>query len=111
MVRVRLPIWYLFRRGGWEVSWAVRFGIVLSAKVVGDESAGSSLYLDVQVYGGTNICLACRDACALANKLGITVWFGFSEKKLHANPDTDWQRLVAGWYKARADNQQWVRPI
>lgn len=74
-------------------------------------SAGSALYLDVQVYGGTDIRLACRDACALANKLGITVWFGFNGKRLHANPDTDWQRLVAGWYKAGADKQEWVRPV
>ena len=70
-----------------------------------------SLYIDVQVCAGTDITIACRDACELAERIGMTVWFDFNGCRVHANPGTDWQRLVAGWYKAGADKEKWVRPL
>ena len=71
----------------------------------------TSLYLDVEVNAGSDIYPACRDACALADRMGITIWFKFNGKKLHANPGTDVHRLIAGWHQAIADKREYVRPV
>lgn len=35
---------------------------------------GSDVYLDVKVYGGSDIAKVCRDMVILADRMGITIW-------------------------------------
>ena len=57
----------------------------------------STLWLDVEVSPGSDISEACQDAIALAEQLGITIWFEFNGVKCGARPGDDWKRLAEVW--------------
>lgn len=57
----------------------------------------SSIYLEVKFVGGTDIEQAAREACELADRLGITIDFKFNDVRCMAHPDGDPLVLVHNW--------------
>ena len=68
----------------------------------------NTLYIEVDVYGGSEIVLTCRDLCELATRMGISVWASFNGKRVLAQPDDKWEMLVAAWYLACSTNKAHV---
>lgn len=60
----------------------------------------SSLYVDVGVYGGVPVEFACAEACALAERLNVTVHFKFNDVKCMAIPGGKAKDLIANWRAA-----------
>ena len=56
-----------------------------------------TLWINVEVSPGSDIKTACRDAIALANDLGLTVWFNFNGVKCGARPGDDCDLLIENW--------------
>lgn len=59
----------------------------------------STLWLNVKISPASDIEQACQDAIALADDLGVTVWFDFNDVTCGARPGDDWKLLVANWRK------------
>lgn len=59
-----------------------------------------TLYLDVEVYGGSNIFDTCVDAIELATRIGISIWFNFNSVRCLARPEDDPEKLAAEWERA-----------
>lgn len=57
----------------------------------------STLILKVEAFAGTTIEDACRDLCALANRVGILCEVPFNGVKVWAYPGTDPAQLVKAW--------------
>lgn len=57
----------------------------------------SSISLKVEAFAGTTIDDACRDLCALADRVGILCEAGFNGVKLWAYPGTDPAQLAKAW--------------
>jgi hypothetical protein len=57
----------------------------------------SSISLKVKAFAGTTIEDACRDLCALADRVGILCEAGFNGVKVWAYPGTDPAKLVKAW--------------
>jgi hypothetical protein len=57
----------------------------------------STIRLTVEAFAGTAIEDACRDLCALADRVGILCEAWFNGVKLWARPGDDPARLVAAW--------------
>ena len=64
----------------------------------------STLCLKVEAFAGITIDEACRDLCALADRVGILCEVGFNGVKVWAYPGTDPVQLVEAW------NVQMERP-
>ena len=56
-----------------------------------------TLTLKVEAFAGTTIDDACRDLCALADRVGILCEVGFNGVKVWAYPGTDPAQLVKAW--------------
>jgi hypothetical protein len=57
----------------------------------------STICLKVESFAGTTIDDACRDLCALADRVGILCEVPFNGVKLWAYPGTDPAQLVKAW--------------
>ena len=57
------------------------------------------LSLDLTAKFGSSIDQVAADACVLATRLGLTVWFSFNAQRLHAGP-SDTPRVVVSRYRA-----------
>lgn len=57
----------------------------------------STICLKVESFAGTTIEDACRDLCALADRVGILCEVGFNGVKVWAYPGTDPAQLVKAW--------------
>jgi hypothetical protein len=57
----------------------------------------STIKLKVEAFAGTAIEDACRDLCALADRVGILCEVAFNGVKLWAYPGTDPAQLVEAW--------------
>jgi hypothetical protein len=57
----------------------------------------STLCLKVDAFAGTTIEDACRDLCALADRVGILCEVGFNGVKVWAYPGTDPAQLAKAW--------------
>lgn len=57
----------------------------------------STICLKVDAFAGTAIEEACRDLCALADRVGILCELGFNGVKLWAYPGTDPAQLAKAW--------------
>ena len=57
----------------------------------------SSIYLKVEAFAGTTTDDACRDLCALADRVGILCELPFNGVKLWAFPGTDPAQLEKAW--------------
>ena len=57
----------------------------------------SSLTLKVEAFAGTTIEDACRDLCALADRVGVLREVPFNGVKVWAYPGTDPAQLVKAW--------------
>lgn len=68
----------------------------------GTDSAGrsSDVYLDVKVYGGSDIAKVCRDMVALADRMGITIWADLNDVRTLARPGDDGHALWLAWQEA-----------
>jgi hypothetical protein len=56
-----------------------------------------SLFLNVEVPGGTSIADAAQETIALANRIGVTVRFDFNGVRCLACPGDDPKRLIEEW--------------
>lgn len=56
-----------------------------------------SLYLDVEVYAGSNIPDAIRQLSMLSTRLGIGVWASMNGVRVLAKPGDDWRDIERGW--------------
>lgn len=57
----------------------------------------STIYFKVESFAGITIDDACRDLCALADRVGILCEVGFNGVKLWAYPGTDPAQLAKAW--------------
>lgn len=57
----------------------------------------STLILKVEAFAGTTIEDACRDLCALADRVGILCEVPFNGVKVWAYPGTSPAQLVKSW--------------
>lgn len=57
----------------------------------------STLCLKVEAFAGTTIEDACRDLCALADRVGILCEVDFNKVKVWAFPGTDPAQLAKAW--------------
>ena len=57
----------------------------------------STISLKVEAFAGTTIEDACRDLCALADRVGILCEVGFNGVRLWAYPGTDPAQLAKAW--------------
>lgn len=64
-----------------------------------------SLFLDVEVSGGTSIEEAAQDAIDLANRIDITVLFRFNGVRCMACPGDDPRLLVDRWSRLLVNSQ------
>lgn len=60
----------------------------------------SDIYINVEVYGGSDIASVCRDMVRLASHLGITVWATLNGVRTLARPMDDPSALFHEWDKA-----------
>lgn len=70
------------------------------AKTERSVRSGSDIYLDVKVYGGTDISKACRDMVALADRMDITIWAELNGVRVLARPGDDGAALWQAWQDA-----------
>lgn len=61
-----------------------------------------NLWLTVEVAPGSGIVRTCDEAVALAEKLGITIWFDFNGVKCLARAGDHPRRLEASWNRVMA---------
>lgn len=59
-----------------------------------------SIFLNVEISAGTDINEAARDAIELADRVGVTVMFGFNGVRCMACPGDNAARLAQAWNKA-----------
>jgi len=57
----------------------------------------STICLEVEAFAGTTIDDACRDLCALSDRVGILCEVQFNGVKVWAYPGTDPEQLVKAW--------------
>lgn len=57
----------------------------------------SNLWLTVEVAPGTGIGAACKEAVAVAQRTGLTIWFDFNGVKCLARAGDDPSRIEANW--------------
>ena len=62
----------------------------------------SNLWLTVEVAPGSGIERTCDEAVALAEKLGITIWFSFNGVKCLARAGDNPRRLESAWDRVMA---------
>ena len=61
------------------------------------EESMSNIWLTVEVSPGAEIGRTCDEAIALAERIGITIWFNFNGVKCLARAGDDPRRLEADW--------------
>jgi len=64
-----------------------------------------SLYLDVEVYGGSNIADAINDMVAMARHLRVGIWADLNGVRTLARPNDDAQELFEEWESAKVNKQ------
>jgi hypothetical protein len=69
----------------------------------------STICLKVEAFAGTTIEDACRDLCALADRVGVLCEVGFNGVKLWAYPGTDPAQLAKAWAVQMERPEQFVR--
>jgi hypothetical protein len=57
----------------------------------------ATLSIEVEPFGGVSIENACRDAIAIADKLGAVVMFNFNGVRCMARPGDSEQSLAEDW--------------
>lgn len=57
----------------------------------------STICLKVEAFAGITIEDACRDLCALADRVGVLCEVGFNGVKVRAYPGTDPAQLAKAW--------------
>mgnify|MGYP001566039678 FL=1 len=68
----------------------------------------SCLILEVDLPAGVTIQQACKDAVALANRIGIKIKFEFNDKTVYALPDNNVNSLIDAYHDAIKTNQDFV---
>lgn len=58
------------------------------------------LYIDVKVYGGSDIPKAINQMVLLANRIGLTVWADLNGVRTLARPMDDPQMITLDWHEA-----------
>ena len=57
----------------------------------------SNLWLTLEVSPGSYIGDACKEAVAVADKIGVVVWFEFNGVKRRVRPGDSPVQLLASW--------------
>lgn len=69
----------------------------------------SNLWLTVEVSPGSDIGSACDEAIALAERIGIAIWFKFNGVTCLARKGDDPRRLEADWSMVMASNGRGIQ--
>jgi len=65
-----------------------------------------NIWLTVEAQPGAEIGRTCEEAIALAERMDITIWFGFNGVKCLARKGDDPRRLEADWNRAMASKTE-----
>ena len=69
---------------------------------------GSTLFIDVSVYPGSDFAAVAHDMCSLAFRLGVSVWAKFNEKRVLARPNDIPNLLISDYYASIAEMRDTV---
>lgn len=72
-----------------------------------EQQVSQHLYLNVEVNAGTEITYAAKEACELADRLGLTVHTKFNGVTCIIRPGSNYLELVGKWYIELGSNKQY----